>query len=546
MTQHVTDPAAPRTVGARVEVFSAEWFRLADRLLAANPVDESDAVTFGLTFVDPAPADRPTRALVLLDRVTDGLHIRPWTPFRRPNVEIACTRAQAAAWLLGNGLERARLLEEDGIALVGVFQYLYYADRALQQDGGGALARLRDRTGGIPAELGVPCWPRVAPGDRDALSRSTDATDDAERILPRTLAALRDEIPRSSPGAQLHVSHDASGIEVSVALGEARPSVPFDRGSLVPWNCCAKPQGAVAAGQLWERGLVDFAAPVTEYLPWLRGAGRETITVHQLLTHTTAVPTALDPFHGRLVVDRAQRRHLLGTVRPSDEPPGARINYSAKWAWYLLAEIVEAVDGRDYDRYLRDEVFQPCGMHRSRTYFTADEYSAEADRLPVRYISGDGRPAQSTYWFSTPLACTTSLPGASHRGPMSDLALLLTMLLHDGTAVGGTRVLAARTVAELTARHRSGLTDRYGNADWGLGLRIESRHLGERYTQFSRHSSMGTFGHYGLWTNVAFADPGAGGLVVALHFNGQTWHEQHMARMFRVDDAVYEDLGLAG
>ncbi|MER7983707.1 serine hydrolase domain-containing protein [Streptomyces sp. NPDC095817] len=480
---------------------------------------------------------------MLLDRSTDGLRLLPEGGSARPNLEITLRIDQAATLLLGNGAQRARLIEEEGITLVGVFQYLYYADRALQQDHGRALARLRALTNALPDELGVPCWPRET--DLPQLnSVPVDATDNAAEVLPRTLAALRNEIPLSSPGAQLYVSHDSLNLQVSIAMGEARPHVNFSRDSAVPWNCCAKPQGAVAAMQLWERGLLDLDAPVTDYLPWFAGQHRESITVRQLLTHTTSVPGALDPFHGRLVVSRAQRRELLRLVLPADnERPGTRINYSAKWAWYLLAEIIEALDGRDYDRYVRQEVLEPCGMTTSRTFFSTAEYEQRAATLPVRYISGDGKPAQPTFWFSTKGACTTSLPGASHRGPIQDLGRLLKMLLHEGQS-SGRQVLAPKSVAALTSRHRVGITDRFGNADWGLGLRIESHHLGAPFTQFSQYASPRTYGHYGLWTNVGFADPDAGGLIVALHFNGQTWHEQHMARMFRVNDAIYEDLGL--
>lgn len=526
----------------RAPLFSPEWFRNAAAVLSA-PVDEDNVIRFRLNVTDGTNSDVRHRAAVLLDRATDGLRCAPWTSSERPNLEITLNLRQATVLLFGNAAERARLLEDEGIQLVGVFQYLYYIDRALQQDQSNSHSRLRNLTSGIPDDVGRPCWPE--PGSGPPLSRHVDAVQNIEEMLPRTMAALRNEIPESSPGAQLYVSHDASGLTSSAALGECRPGVPFHRDALVTWNCCAKLLGAVAVGQLWEQGRLDPDAPVAEFVPWFSGEGRETVTARQLLTHSTTLPPAFDPFHGRLVVDRAGRQKHLSMLRlPTDERPGTRHNYGAKWAWFLLAEVVQAVDGRDYDTYVADEVLKPCGMLLGRSYHSPEEYRRIGDRLPLRYISGDGKPAQPSYWFSTEGVCTTSLPGASHRGPMSDLGLLLNMLLHGGEASGG-RVLRPQTVAALTGHQRVGVTDRFGNADWGLGVRVESRYLGELYTSFSRYASHRSFGHYGLWTSVGFADPEAGGLVVALHFNGQTWHEQHMARMFRVNDAVYEDLGLA-
>ncbi|MER5783811.1 serine hydrolase domain-containing protein [Streptomyces mobaraensis] len=520
-------------------LFSPEWLRAAAETTAGRSPDDGTALRLGLLLTDPPPGVAG-RLLVLVDQTTGALAFRAGEWDERPTLTLALSHEDALLLLFGDAEQRVRLFEHGRIVLEGVFLFLFFLDRLLQQDPSGALARLRRCTAGAPPTARP--WPDAAatvtvPEDEAAAVRA------AADILPRTMDALRAELGRTTPGAQLHVSHVPSGTEVSAALGTCRPGVPFTRASRPIWYCCAKTLGAVAVGRLWERGLLDPMAPVSRYLPWYDGDGRERVTLHQLLTHTSSVPMGLDPLHGAMAAPVALRRELLRRMTvPTGTPPGTRITYGPWWAWFLIAEVVRALDGRDYERFLTEEILAPCGMDATRVVLTPREYRAEADRLPLIHITGGGLPAQPTHWYATEAACTRPIPGLNVRGPMSDLALFFTALADGGRGRHG-RILLPQTVTALTTRHRVGLVDAFGNADWGLGFRVESRHLGDACTAFSRHASLRTFGHYGLWTSAVFADPDAG-LVVALHLNGKAWQEEHQRRMITIGDAVYQDLRL--
>ncbi|WP_309248790.1 serine hydrolase domain-containing protein [Streptomyces sp. MNP-20] len=548
--------AAPRAQAAPAAdapspLFSARWLRRAADLTAAEPLDEGSAVRLGLCLTD-APAETAERVLVQADLSTGQLRFSSGDWGERPALVLTLSVADAAVFLFGDGVRRVRLFERDGVRLEGVFLFVFFLDRMLQQDRAGVLARLRAVTANLPP-AGDPAphgrRPRPAPGRATTVEREyeeeheEEARRRAEEILPGTLAVLRAELGRSTPGAQLAVVHRASGTRLSVALGDCRPGVPFTRAALPIWYCCSKSVGAVAVGQLWERGLLDPLAPVSAYLPWFTGDGRESVTLYQLLTHTSAVPMGLDPLHGTMAAPLALRRERLRTMTvPPDARPGTRIAYAPWWAWFLIAEVVRTLDGRDYERYLAEEVLAPCGMDATRVVLSPPEYRELADRLPLIHLAGGGAPIQPTHWYATEASCTRPIPGLNIRGPMSDLALFFEALMDGGQGQAG-RVLRPQTVMALTARHRVGLVDAFGNADWGLGFRNESHHLGEICTAFSRHASLRAFGHYGLWTSSAFADPDAG-LVVALHLNGKTWQEEHQTRMIAIGDALYRDLGL--
>jgi CubicO group peptidase (beta-lactamase class C family) len=97
-------------------------------------------------------------------------------------------------------------------------------------------------------------------------------------------------------------------------------------------------------------------------------ADKKTITIHQLLTHTSGLPLqyAADGIADR---DRAVRSILS---LPLKQPPGKKWDYSGD-GFVLLAAIIEVASGMTYEDYVRKEIFIPAGMTRSG--FWADAQS---------------------------------------------------------------------------------------------------------------------------------------------------------------------------
>ncbi|MER7486992.1 serine hydrolase domain-containing protein [Streptomyces sp. NPDC126497] len=529
-------PAPTATTG----YLSDAWLSLAAGLRPAPDLGRRSTVALRLTVTDPPPGVHAT-VDVRVDLEAGRLAVTP-AAGEPPGLLITLPYTAAYTLLLGAARPRAELLERGDVTITGNFSLLFFIDAALQRDRSGHVAALRAGTAVPPGH--VP-WdePKTEEGgtgtsrtDREALARAADT-------LPGTLRELRREVGTSTPGAQFYASQDGR-VLADVGLGLARPGVAMTAQSAPLWYCCAKPLLSVALGRLWEAGDFDPYRPVAHYLPEFGTRGKSRITSMELLCHTGPVPTGLDPLHGVVTGPDAERlRRALDVQVPLRSPenrPG--INYSQWWAWFVLARLLPAIDGRDYVPYVEQQILRPCGMERTRVCLTPQEHGEFGDRLPLIHVSNLGDVPQPTYFWSTRGATTRCVPGVNTRGPLSDLGRLFEMLLDAGDAPGG-RVLAPTTVAALTARHRTGLTDRYGNADWGFGLRLESRSIGPEYTSFSRHASPRAFGHDGLWTAVVFADPEAR-LTVAVHLNGKVEHERHRERILRIADAVYQDLKL--
>ena len=519
-----------------------EWIESANKLFASLTIDPVSATWLELELLRPPDGVVP-RLVVEADLGSGGLRLSPAgaDAGEDADVLVRLPYEAAAALLLGSGEERAQVFESEEVELEGDFTRVFFLDGVLQRDRGGVLAELRRGSSGIRAGLGARDWARAPATPVDAGTERA-AVDAAERALPRTMRELRAEVGSSTPGAQLYVSHQSEPV-ASVGLGWCRPGVPFTHDAPTLWYCCAKPLSSLALGQLWERGLLDPWRPLAAYLPGFAGPGRDEITLYHVLTHTGPVPTGNDPLHGCLAAPMDARRRRVHAMRiPEGSAPERRVNYVQWWAWLLIADLIEALDGRGYTRYLEEEVLGPCGLSDTRVQLSGAEYRRLRDRLPLIWVSDGDGGMQPAAWFSTEHSATRCIPGINTRGTMADLGRFFEVLLAGGQAPGG-RVAAPTTVAAITGRHRTTLRDAFGNADWGLGFRLESRHYGDTYVTFSRYSSLRTFGHDGLWTSVVFADPEVE-LVVALHLNGKVDHNRHRGRMLRIGAAVYEDLGL--
>ena len=279
-----------------------------------------------------------------------------------------------------------------------------------------------------------------------------------------------------------------------------------------------------AAGlQLLERGKFLLSDPVAEYLPefaemWIRpSAEGETqrvraerpITVRDLFAmtagftydiHSPAIRVALEETGGE-----ATNRDIARAI--AKEPllfePGTRWNYSL--CHDVLAALIEAVDGRSFGAYLRDEIIAPLGMRD--TGFTLSE--AQTTRLVPQYAYDDAADARvrkddNPYRFGP----AYESGGAGLYSTVDDYALFLDALTHFGKGRNGERILSSASVELMRADH---LTEAMrGDFGW-LPLQGYGFGLGVR-THISRAKSgslspLGEFGWSGAGGCLAVIDP---------------------------------------
>lgn len=141
---------------------------------------------------------------------------------------------------------------------------------------------------------------------------------------------------------------------------------------------------AIAVLQLRDRGLVDLDAPVRNYIPDYPAIGGR-ITVRQLLTHTSGIPSYTDAAvfsvgHTRAVA-AAEVRAIFQDL-PLEFVPGTDFDLSNS-GYFLLGQLVEQVAREPFADYLRANVLAPAGMKHSGIGLSADALGHEFDEDEV-------------------------------------------------------------------------------------------------------------------------------------------------------------------
>ena len=360
-----------------------------------------------------------------------------------------------------------------------------------------------------------------------------DLSPVAEIVERQRQAGLHD-------GAQLYVSRHGKPL-IDVAIGESRPGRPLRTDDVMLWYSAGKPVTTVAVLQLWERGVLRLDDPVARYIPgW--GAGKERVTIRHVLTHTggfTMVGPA-EPFDQDLSYHEVIARIA---AHPAEWEPGTKAGYHPSTGWKVLGAVVEAADGRPIDRYVADEVIGPAGMSGSRLGIPPAEQVALGERLVPVYWKGhalaipdEGGVRMWAYhierihnevWHVAKVE-----PGGGMRGPARDLGRLYESLLRFGPPV-----LEPRTVEVMGAVHRYGLPDVVfagQKLPWGLGVQVAG--------SLSGGPGRRAFGHGGMASSRAFADPDAG-LVVVFVTNGLPDPLRNEQRVFELTEALYSAFG---
>lgn len=360
----------------------------------------------------------------------------------------------------------------------------------------------------------------------------------AERI-PGAVAAVRRGIERGlHPGAQVYVSMRGECV-ADLGIGEARAGVPMTPESMVTWFSMTKPSVAVAVAQQWERGRLEIDDRVVEHIPEFAQHGKDAITLRHLLTHTAGIRPA-DMVNSDAPGDAYWDEIVAAICAVEIEEgwiPGERAGYHLAAGMTLLAEVVRRVDGRRFEHYVREEIYEPLGMDDCWVGMPPDVHAAYGARIGTMHHTASG--------FAVPLdvldeaeVMARCIPGGGGRGPMRQLAKLYEMLLARGEG-NGVRLLTPQTVEAITSPHRVGLYDEtfHAQIDWALGFVVDAFGNG-------RHASRRSFGHGGALSSVSVADP-EHGLVTTVQTNGMCGNDDHYLRLSEILTALYVDLGLA-
>lgn len=240
---------------------------------------------------------------------------------------------------------------------------------------------------------------------------------------------------------------------------------------------------------LIEQGKIDPAAPVSKYLPEFGTNGKESVTVSQLLTHTSGL---IPDNHIRDYTGTQEQIWERICALDLRAPPGEKFQYSDV-GFIVLGKLIERISGESLDQWVSRQIFQPLGMNDTG-YCPPEslrERIAPTEKEGENWIRGIVHDPRARRMNGV----------AGHAGlfsSASDLSRFARMILNQGE-LDGVRVLKPETIdAMLVSRSVPG----NGIRTWGW----------DRQTGFSRNKGKGmserAIGHGGFTGTGLWIDPG--------------------------------------
>ncbi|AKT43602.1 serine hydrolase [Chondromyces crocatus] len=358
----------------------------------------------------------------------------------------------------------------------------------------------------------------MAGGFEEALKRRLDAAVDAalaeERIVGMVVVVARE-------GAVVY--RRAAGFADREAGQPVREDTPFRLASMT------KPVVSAAALALVDRGLLKLDDPVTTWLPSFRprlADGRApTITVRQLLTHTSGLGYGLDAV-GReaflrlrvsggldqpgLSLEENLRR--LQQVPLSFEP-GTRWQYSL--ATDVLGAVVARAGGGTLGEVVQRWITGPLGIDLAFP-------SGDPRRVAMPYVDASPRPARMTEPQEVPfmqgaLVFSPSRDFDGRSYPSGGASMVGTadayVTFLEALRTGGGKILRPATAAAMTSNQIGSLEVEQEGGRWGFGYGFAVLKQAEGG---GMPSGAGTVQWGGVYGNHFWVDPAASLTVVVL------------------------------
>jgi len=267
---------------------------------------------------------------------------------------------------------------------------------------------------------------------------------------------------------------------------------------------------AVCVLVLVERGALDLSARVSRYWPEFARAGKDDVTVAQVVSHTAGLPGLRGGFAGTDLLDGERLTSRIEAEAPFWDP-GSRLAYHALTYGWLCDALIRRVDGRSVGAFFADEVAGPLGLELWIGLPAAEESRvARLRRAPdygVTVVEDAPEPLLEALYgsFGTEFRWNETafhqveIPAANAIGTARSIARLYACLARGGE-LDGVRLLREDTVSlghsELS-RGTCAVTGRPYAFGVGFELQTELMRFGPAADAFGHTGSGGST--HGAW-----------------------------------------------
>jgi CubicO group peptidase (beta-lactamase class C family) len=188
----------------------------------------------------------------------------------------------------------------------------------------------------------------------------------------------------NAPGSMILVVQDGKQlVKKAYGMANLELSVPLRTEHAFAIGSVSKQFTAVAILQLVQSGKLSLSDDIRKYIPFFDTHGK-TITIENLLTHTSGISGNLTELRQETVVDTHPDNFLRYIMKfPLDFEPGTDWSYSNN-GFRIASIIVERVTGQRFADYAKEHLFEPAGMNES---FVADDLQP-MNNVASSYIRG--------------------------------------------------------------------------------------------------------------------------------------------------------------
>jgi CubicO group peptidase (beta-lactamase class C family) len=293
---------------------------------------------------------------------------------------------------------------------------------------------------------------------------------------------------------------------------DAARTRPWRKDTLINVWSSTKGVVALAIAMLFERGKLDYAAPIARWWPEFAAGGKERITLDLVMSHRAGLNGLPVPMDDAGLLAWTPYVDAFAAMAPLWEP-GRHCIYHALSYGHLAGEPLRRVDGRSIGRFVAEEIAGPLGAdffiglpgHEDGRVAEmiegpkASDWVAAVRASPFPHAVDNPVPRalapNERAWRAA------EVPGGNGQATAHALARIYGMMAAGGV-LDGHRIIARDAIAEA-ARVRVRATDESfaAPAAFGAGFQMECL--------LPPGMSASSFGHTGWGGAIGFADPDA-------------------------------------
>lgn len=257
-------------------------------------------------------------------------------------------------------------------------------------------------------------------------------------------------------------------------VADIEKGIALNRDTIFRLYSMSKPVTAAAAMILVERGMIDLLDPVEKYLPGFKNQTYYTdggvakveiaMTIKDLLGMVSGMPYGGAQGHAEIKMQQLwdevaagqKAGKKMGTVEFANRMGQLPLAFAPgkKWQYGVSADVmgavIEVVTGKNFGAFLREEIFEPLGMHDTGFYLPEEKKN--------RFAATYGLTAEGLVRWTGAHLCI--LPeyhkepefqsgGAGLLSTIGDYGKFAAMLANGGE-YNGVRILSKRTVRFMT------------------------------------------------------------------------------------------------